>query len=219
MATDDHLIEQRLSGRTLLGEGWLRVDCDRVRLPDGSTATREYIRHSGAVAVVPLLDNGDLVLVRQYRYPLSKVLLEWPAGKREAGETTLECAQRELLEETGYRAAEWAYGGEIHNAAAYSTESIWLWFARGLRPGPQRLDDGEFVEAVQMDADELLALELSGQLPDIKTLLGLHWLGQWRSGTRRLDWQAADVAEDVAGDAVPLARGAKATDAAGGAER
>ena len=191
MAADAHLIEQRLSGRTLFGDGWLQVDCDQVRLPDGSTTTREFIRHGGAVAVIPILPDDRLVLVRQYRYPLSKVLLEWPAGKLESGEAPLLCGQRELLEETGYRAAEWAYGGEIHNAAAYSTESIWFWFARGLVPGPTRLDDGEFVETVQMRDAELLALELSGSLPDVKTLIGLQWLRQWRAGLRRLDWQPA----------------------------
>ncbi|MDQ2780352.1 MAG: NUDIX hydrolase [Pseudomonadota bacterium] len=191
MAADEHLIEQRIGGRTLLGDGWLHVDCDEVRLPDGTTATREFVRHGGAVAVVPILPDDRLVLVRQYRYPLSRVLLEWPAGKREPNETTLFCGQRELLEETGYRATEWAYGGEIHNAAAYSTESIWLWFARGLVPGPQRLDEGEFVETVQMTEAELLTQELSGSLTDVKTLVGLQWLRQWRSGIRQLAWQRA----------------------------
>lgn len=210
MAADDHLIEKRLSGRTLWGDGWLQLECDEVRLPDGSTSTREYVRHGGAVAVVPILDMGmdmsncRLVLVRQYRYPLSRVLLEWPAGKRDPGETTLFCGQRELLEETGYTAAEWAYGGVIHNAAAYSTESIWLWFARGLQAGPQRLDEGEFVESVQMDDAQLLQMELDGRLTDVKTLTGLHWLRQWRTGVRRLVWQAADSATDAAADPVAL---------------
>lgn len=198
MAADDHLIEHRLSGRTLVADGWLRVDCDHVRLPDGSDATREYIRHSGAVAVVATLDDGRLVLVRQYRYPLSRVLLELPAGKREPGEATVSCGQRELLEETGYRATEWAYGGRIHNAAAYSTECIWIWFARGLVAGAQQLDVGEFVESVLMNDEPLLALERSGQLTDVKTLVGLHWLRQWRNGSRDLDWQPAAAASDVA---------------------
>lgn len=191
MAGDEHLIERRLNGSTLLGNGWLQVDRDEVRLPDGNTATREFIRHGGAVAVVPILSDDRLVLVRQYRYPLSKVLLEWPAGKIEAGEPHRLCGQRELQEETGYVATEWAYGGEIHNAAAYSTESIWLWFARGLVAGKQQLDDGEFVETVQMSEAELLTQELNGSLTDVKTLIGLHWLRQWRTGVRKLDWQRA----------------------------
>ncbi|MEO5735164.1 MAG: NUDIX hydrolase [Rubrivivax sp.] len=212
MAADEHLIEQRLSGRTLWGDGWLKLDCDEVRLPDGSHATREFIRHGGALAVVPLLNDGRMVLVRQYRYPLSRVMLELPAGKRDPGESTVGCGQRELLEETGYSAAEWAYGGAIHNAAAYSTETIWIWFARGLQAGPQRLDPGEFVEPVLLDDLQLLQMELAGQLTDVKTLLGLHWLRQWRAGTRRLAWQAADAAKDVAADPVALAPGGSATD-------
>ncbi|MDE2275343.1 MAG: NUDIX hydrolase [Burkholderiales bacterium] len=185
---DDMLVEHRLSGQTLLSGGFLEVRRDRVRLPDGGTASREYIRHGGAVAVIPLLDDGRLVLVRQYRYPLGKVLLEWPAGKLDAGESQLACAMRELQEETGYSAREWAYGGEIHNAAAYSSESIWLWFARGLRAGPARLDPGEFVQTVLMTADELEALDLRGELPDVKTQVGLAWLRRALLGTRPWHW-------------------------------
>ena len=186
-----HLLERRVGGTTLLSGGFLEVHRDDVLLPDGRAATREYILHPGAVAVVPVLDDGRLVLVRQYRYPVAKVLLEWPAGKRDAGETTLACAMRELQEETGYTAREWAYGGEIHNAAAYSSESIWIWFARGLVAGPQRLDSGEFVETVVLGEAELDAVANRGELPDVKTLIGLQWLQRWRAGTRELTWHSA----------------------------
>lgn len=188
---DAHLVEHRTGGVTLISGGFLEVRRDDVRLPDGSTATREYIQHPGAVAVIPLLDDGRVVLVRQYRYPLSKVLLEFPAGKLDAGEPTLACAQRELAEETGYTATEWAFAGEIHNAAAYSTESIWLWFARGLVPGPQNLDAGEFVEVARLSESELDALAQRGELPDVKTRIGLHWLQRWRAGAWTLDWAPA----------------------------
>jgi ADP-ribose pyrophosphatase len=195
VSDDAHLIEKRLGGTTLLSGGFLEVHRDDVLLPDGSTATREYIRHGGAVAVVPLLDDGRCVLVRQYRYPLAKLLLEWPAGKRDAGEATLACAMRELAEETGYTAREWAYGGEIHNAAAYSSESIWIWFARGLVAGPARLDAGEFVETVLMTPAELDGLSVRDQLPDVKTQVGLAWLQRWQAGQRELVWRsAADAA-------------------------
>ena len=186
-----HLLERRVGGTTLLSGGFLEVRRDDVLLPDGSAATREYILHPGAVAVVPVLDDGRLVLVRQYRYPVAKVLLEWPAGQRDAGATTLACAMRELQEETGYTAREWAYGGEIHNAAAYSSESIWIWFARGLVAGPQRLDSGEFVEMVVLTEAELDAVAGRGELPDVKTLIGLQWLQRWRAGTRELAWHGA----------------------------
>jgi ADP-ribose pyrophosphatase len=190
-AADAHLIETRSGESALLSQGWLELRRDPVRLPDGTGATREYLRHPGAVAVVPMLDDGRVVMVRQHRYPIDKVLLELPAGKRDAGETTLATAQRELLEETGYRAAEWAYGGEIHNAPAYSSESIWIWFARGLVAGPPRPDRGEFVETALRPVEELEALDLADALPDVKTSIGLHWLLQWKAGRRRLDWQPA----------------------------
>ena len=191
---DAHLRERCLEQQTVLRGSFLEVRRDRVLLPDGSTATREYIAHPGAVAVIALCDDGRVVLVRQHRYPVDKVLLEFPAGKRDPGEDILECAQRELAEETGYRAGEWAYGGEIHNAAAYCTESIWIWFARGLVAGAQQLDSGEFVEIVHCSEAELEAMDLRGELFDVKTLVGLHWLQSWRAGRRRLDWRSADQA-------------------------
>lgn len=191
---DAHLSERPVAGSTLLAGGFLEVHRDTVALPDGRHTTREYIRHPGAVAVVPLLDDGRVVLVRQYRYPVAKVLLEWPAGKRDDGESTFTCAARELREETGYRATEWAYGGEIHNAAAYSSESIWIWFARGLVAGAARPDDGEFVETRCLTLDELHALSLQGELPDVKTQVGLAWLHEWRAGRRPLTWLGADEA-------------------------
>ena len=188
MGEDGHLRERLVEEHTLLSGGFLTVKRDVVALPDGQRATREYIAHPGAVAVVPLLDDGRLVLVRQHRYPVNRVLLELPAGKLDAGESTLACAMRELAEETGYTAVEWAFGGEIVNAAAYSTESLWIWFARGLTPGRPNLDAGEFVETVICTEDELHELDLAGQLPDVKTLIGLHWLTAWRSGRRPLSF-------------------------------
>jgi ADP-ribose pyrophosphatase len=194
MTDHSHLIEHRLDGKTLLSGGFIEVCRDNVRLPDGKTATREFIRHPGAVAVIPILDDGRCVLVRQYRYPIQKVLLEWPAGKLDAGESTLACAMRELKEETGYSASEWAYGGEIHNAAAYSDESIWLWFARGLVAGERQLDEGEFVETVLMGPDQLDGVNLRGDLPDVKTQIGLSWLMRWMAGRRDLHWRGAEEA-------------------------
>lgn len=189
-----HLTETPTGRSEALHEGFLSLVRDEVRLPDGRLATREYIRHGGAVAVIALLDDRPdprLVLVRQHRYPVGKILLELPAGRLEPGEDTLVCAQRELLEETGYVAAEWAFGTEIHNAAAYSTESIWIWLARGLRPGPQKLDADEFVEVVEHRVSALDALCAAGVLPDVKTVVGLHLLQRWLAGARSLQWRAA----------------------------
>ena len=193
LVDDLHLRETFTGTREVLSGGWLELRRDTVKLPDGHTATREYIRHPGAVAVLPLLDDGRVVLVRQYRYPVAKVLLELPAGKRDAGESLLGCAARELMEETGYTAREWAFAAEIHNASAYSDESIWIYFARGLAPGPQRLDEGEFVEVVAHSEAELDALHAQGALPDVKTAIGLLLLQRWRAGARTLDWHAAET--------------------------
>lgn len=188
---DAHLREHRLGGRILADGSFLQLRRDDVRLPDGSSATREYVVHPGAVAIVPLLDDGRVVLERQFRYPVGQVLLEIPAGKIDAGESTLACAKRELLEETGYRAQQWAFGGVLHNAAAYSTEAIEIWFARGLQHGVQRLDAGEFIELCLMGEADLQQRAAAGELSDMKTVIGLLWLQQWRAGLRSLNWNAA----------------------------
>lgn len=188
---DEHLVERCTESELLLRGNFLEVRRDQVVLPDGGQASREYILHPGAVLVVPLLDNGRLLLERQYRYAVQRVLLEFPAGKIDPGEDPLVCAQRELREETGYRAREWAYAGTLHNAAAYSDERIEIWFARGLSPGVQQLDAGEFIELVQRHEDELDALMLSGELTDAKTLIALQWLQRWRAGAWAPDWRQA----------------------------
>nr|WP_255763741.1 NUDIX hydrolase [Pelomonas sp. P7] len=180
-----------LEGSQVYQGHFLDVRRDRVALPDGSISHREYIRHPGAVMVVPLLDDGQLLMERQYRYPMGRVMLEFPAGKLDAGEDPLACGQRELLEETGYRAAEWAYAGVLHNAIAYSDEGIHIFFARGLVQGEQKLDEGEFLELVTHSARELDELAARGELTDAKTLIGLLWLQRWQQGAWPLNWQPA----------------------------
>lgn len=190
-AADPQLREDGLAGTRVFQGHFLDVRRDQVRLPDGGTASREYIVHPGAVMVVPLLDDGRLVVERQYRYPMGRVMLEFPAGKIDAGEPPFDCAIRELAEETGYRAREWARAGILHNAIAYSTEGIEIWFARGLTLGERRLDAGEFVEVGAATEDELNRLAERGELTDGKTLAGLLWLARWRAGQWRLDWRFA----------------------------
>ena len=192
--SDAHLREHALGGQVLHKGHFLEVRRDEVRLPVGSAATRDYVVHPGAVAIVPLLDDGRLVLERQFRYPVGRVMLEFPAGKIDPGEAAWVCAQRELLEETGYRAREWACAGVIHNAAAYSTEAIELWFARGLQAGVQRLDAGEFIELCLLSEAELDDCAARGELSDVKTLVGLLWLQKWRAGLWALDWRAGHAA-------------------------
>lgn len=188
---DASLREVRLEGREVYQGSFLKVQRDRVRLPDGREAFREYIRHPGAVMVVPLLEGGRLLLERQYRYPMGRVMLEFPAGKLDPQESPLDCAIRELREETGYRAAEWAYAGVLHNAIAYSDEGIHIFFARGLEAGPAQLDAGEFVECLGMSTDALDEACRRGDVTDAKTLIGLLWLQRWSQGSWPLDWQAA----------------------------
>lgn len=189
---DPQLREIGIAGTQVYLGRFLDARRDEVRLPDGTTSAREYIVHPGAVMVVALLDDGRLVVERQYRYPMGRAMLEFPAGKLDAGEPPFECAVRELTEETGYKAREWAYAGLMHNAIAYSTEAIDVWFARGLTPGEQHLDAGEFVDVVIASEDELHALALRGELTDAKTLVGLLWLARWRAGQWPLEWGSAD---------------------------
>lgn len=186
-----HLVETTLGSQEILKGHFLQVMRDSVKLPDGSQATREYVVHSGAVMVVALLDDGRLVLERQFRYPMQAVMLEFPAGKFDPGETSLACAQRELREETGYSAREWAKAGVLHPVISYSTEFIDIWFARGLTPGQRKLDDGEFLDVFTATAAELLAWCANGQVTDAKTLTGMLWLQNVMSGVWTLDWQPA----------------------------
>ena len=190
-AADAHLREETIESRQVYRGTFLDVRHERVRLPDGSEARREYIVHPGAVMVVPLLDDGRLVVERQWRHPLARVMLEFPAGKLERGEPPLQCATRELAEETGYSAREWARAGILHNAIAYSDEGIEIWFARGLILGARHLDAGEFLDVAEMSAEQLDTAAQRGELTDAKTLVGLLWLQNWRAGRWPLVWQTA----------------------------
>ena len=186
---DDALIERRLDSTELLKGHFLHAVRDTVALPDGSTATREYVVHPGAVMIIPLLDNGEVVLERQYRYPVQQVMIELPAGKLDPGEDVLACARRELQEETGYTAREWARAGVLHPVISYSTEFIEVWFARGLTAGPSRLDEGEFLEVFSTTPAQLLRWCLEGRVTDAKTLTGALWLQNVLSGDWPLTWQ------------------------------
>jgi ADP-ribose pyrophosphatase len=188
---DAHLVETRLASTEILKGHFLHAMRDTVGLPDGSQATREYVIHPGAVMIVAQGDDGRLVLERQYRYPVQAVMVEFPAGKLDPGEDSLACAQRELLEETGYTAREWARAGVLHPVISYSTEFIDIWFARGLVPGPRKLDAGEFLDVFTATPAELLAWCANGRVTDAKTLTGALWLQNVLSGAWALDWQAA----------------------------
>ena len=172
--------EQRVSGEVVYRGSFLEVHRDLVRLPDGTQAVRDYIRHPGAVAIVALTAEGGVVLERQHRYPLGRDFVEIPAGKLEQGEPHLETAKRELLEETGYAAAEWTRLGLIHNAIGYSDEGIELWLATGLEKREAKLDKGEFLEVFSLPFDEALAMAGDGRITDVKTIVGLFWASRRR---------------------------------------
>lgn len=199
---DQHLIEERLSSQELFKGGFLHAFRDTVRLPDGSSTSREYIAHPGAVMIVPLLEApaGEVrvVLERQFRYPIGQVMIEFPAGKRDAGEALQLCAQRELQEETGYRASQWAHAGVLHPVISYSTEFIDIWFARGLTAGVRSLDPGEFLDVFSATPVELLQWCREGLVTDAKTLTAALWLQNVLSGAWSLSWQET-LGSDIAG--------------------
>jgi len=178
MSDDDaHLVESRLAAETVFSGKLLEVRRDRVRLPNGNEATREFVVHPGAVLIVPVLDDGQLVLERQYRYPVGRVMLEFPAGKIDPGEDPLFTAQRELREEAGYVATAWKKLGTLHPEIGYSTEFIDMFEARGLSFVGASLDDGEFLDVVTLREDELLATYDCGGFTDAKSIAALF---AWR---------------------------------------
>jgi ADP-ribose pyrophosphatase len=167
--------EETLSSRTVYRGRLLHVLEDEVRLPDGASARREYIRHPGAVMIIPVLDAETVVLVRQFRYPLRRHFYELPAGKREQGEDPLATARRELREECGYEAAEWRRLASIHPCIGYSDEAIDIYLARGLTHVGQATDDEEFVEVVPMKLTEALEWIRDGRITEVKAVIGLMW--------------------------------------------
>jgi len=190
----EHLRERFVAKVDAWRGAFLDVRRDRVALPDGSEADREFIVHPGAVMVIPLLGDDRVVVERQWRYPMARAMLEFPAGKLDPGEPVLDCAVRELAEETGYRATEWARAGILHNAISYSTEGIEVWFARGLEAGERRLDVGEFLDVFLVAIDELDEATRRGEITDAKTLVGLLWLANWRAGRWPLEWRTVAAA-------------------------
>jgi len=167
------LTERLVSGELVFDGTLLKVRRDEVRLPDGSLGTREYIRHPGAVAIVPLFDDGRVLLERQFRYPHGREFIEVPAGKLEANEPHLDTAKRELLEETGYTAQEWSRLGVIHTAIAYTNEAIEIFVAKKLQLGERKLDAGEFLETLIVGFDEAIAMIRDGRITDAKTVAAL----------------------------------------------
>ncbi len=168
--------EDMIDSRHIYDGQLLEVREDTVRLPDGRPARREYVRHPGAAIIVPILDDGTILLERQYRYPLRQHFLELPAGKIDAGEDPAATARRELLEETGYEAEEWEHLFTTYPCVGYSNERLEFYLARRLRHVGHPGEDGEFLEIVAVPMDEALAMIASGEITEAKTILGVLWI-------------------------------------------
>ena len=162
--------EVKVSSKEIYDGFILHVREDQIKLPNGEDASREYIKHIGAVCIVPVTDEGNIIMERQYRYPISRVITEIPAGKLDAyDEDRLEAAKRELREETGYTADEWIDMGLYFPAPAYSDEKITMYMAKGLHKGAQDLDDDEFLDIIEIPLKNLVKDIVSGVITDGKT--------------------------------------------------
>jgi len=188
LPNDDAALKETCVHSETLHQGkFLTLKRDTVLLPDGKRTTREFLEHPGAVMILPVFDDGRVLMENQYRYPVARVMAEFPAGKLDPHEDALTCARRELQEETGYTAREFIYLTRIHPVISYSTESIDLYLARGLTAGERHLDEGEFLELFTATPDELLEWIRAGQITDVKTIIGAFWLekalaGKWPLG-------------------------------------
>lgn len=171
---DEDLVEIGLHSDSIYDGRLLRVKCDTVRLPNGREATREWVKHPGAAAVIPLLDDGRIVLVRQYRYPIRQVTLEIPAGKLDgAGEDPLSCAQRELAEETGYQAKYFEKLLALATTVGFSDEWIHIFLATGLALGNPSPDEDEFIHVVTMPLAAAVEKIERQEIVDSKTITAI----------------------------------------------
>lgn len=167
--SDEMLIEKQISSEYIFDGKLLQVYSDTVSLPNGSTSTREYIKHQGAVAVVPITDDNEIIAVRQYRYPIGRVTIEIPAGKLDRGEEPLEAAKRELSEETGVESADIEYIGGLYPSVAYTDELIHMYAAKNLKYGEAHTDEDEFLDVVKIKTDKFVEMILNGEIMDSKT--------------------------------------------------
>lgn len=171
---DEALIETGISSENIFDGNLLHVRRDTVKLPNGKTATREWIKHPGASSVIPMLEDGSVILVKQYRYPVGKITLEVPAGKLDAlEEDPLVCAERELSEETGYTADKIEKLTTIATTVGFSNEYIHLYIATGLHSGKQHTDDDEFINVVKVPLQEAVAMVNDGRIIDAKSVVSI----------------------------------------------
>ncbi|TAK92166.1 MAG: NUDIX hydrolase [Burkholderiaceae bacterium] len=179
---DRGLLEQKVSSERAFDGVLMRVNVDQVRLPSGALAIREYTVHPGAAMIIPVFDDGTILLERQFRYPIGQVMIEFPAGKLDPHEEPLECARRELLEETGYYAHRLQHLTHIHPVISYSTERIEIFLATQLEQRQAQLDDEEFLQTFRATPAELMQWIRDGKVTDVKTQIGAFWLDKMLGG-------------------------------------
>lgn len=185
-----HLLEQQSHSQELYRGSFLNLKRDQVTMPNGSLASRDYFAHPGAAVIVAFTQDGDLVLEKQFRYPVGQVLLEFPAGKLDPSEAALACAKRELIEETGYSAQQWARFPMVHLAPAYCTEELHIFLAKDLQLQQRDLDEGELIDIVFMKPTELFDLCMKGQVSSAVTLTTCFWLQAYLAGQVQVHWTA-----------------------------
>jgi len=173
--TDNEFIETQIDSEKVFSGRLLHVYRDTIALPNGKISAREYIKHPGAAVIIPYLGDRKVLLIRQFRYPVGRVMTELPAGKMDGGENAEETIRRELAEETGYRSDHFVEIGTIHTCVGYSDELLHLFWADRLVPGETRPDPDEKIELLTMTIDAAMAEIYSGNITDAKTLIGLFW--------------------------------------------
>ena len=178
------MAESTLERQTVFEGKFLKVRRDLALLPDGAAATREFVVHPGAAAMVPIGGDERILVERQFRYAMGQMYVEIPAGKIDAGETSIQTARRELLEETGYEAQQWGFLTRIHPAIGFSDEVMDIYLARDLSLRERAMDVDEFLEIEWVTLGWMMDELRAGRLPDVKTQIAVHWLdrlfsGQW----------------------------------------
>lgn len=183
----DPLAEELISSKVVYNGHFLHLIKDEVKTPDNVVTFREYLHHPGASMMIAMFDDGSVILERQYRHPLRRSFLEFPAGKLNDKESPLNCAKRELREETGYEASSWEKIGRFNNAIGYSDEEITVFLARDLKKVGQNLDAGEVLELEVVPWQRVVEMATNGEITDVKTIVGALWLEKIMNKTMEID--------------------------------